>query len=267
MPEQEIEGEADRLLQAASQAQIPLRLLGGLAIKKHCPSASHRGLARKYPDIDFVGHKKDARRIRELLVGLGYEGNKRFNALYGDKRLLFYDTGNERQIDVFLDVFEMCHSLYLGDRLTIDPITIPLADLLFTKLQIVQINEKDVKDIIALVRDHTLAEEDGPEAINVRYLADLCANDWGIYRTFTENLKKVLYFVDKWDLAPDDKANVREKLETMQRRIEEAPKTLRWRMRARVGERVRWYEPVEDAVREAVKLTTPENMGSGGKET
>lgn len=266
MPEQDIEGEAERILLAAREGDLPLRLVGGLAIKKHCPSAAHRGLARKYPDIDFVGHKKDARRIKELLVSLGYEGNKRFNALYGDKRLLFYDLQNERQIDVFLDVFEMCHYLYLGDRLILEPITIPLADLLFTKLQIVQINEKDVKDIIALVRDHSLAEEDGPEAINVRYLADLSSNDWGIYRTFKENLTKVLFFVEKWDLGPEDKAIVRGKLEALLRRIEEAPKSLRWRMRARVGERVRWYEPVEDAVREAVKLP-PQNPGSGGKET
>ncbi len=265
MPEQDIVGEADRILQAAGAGQVPLRLVGGVAIKKHCQSATHRGLARSYPDIDFVGHKRDARRIRELLERLGYEGNKRFNALNGDKRLLFYDNQNGRQLDVFLDVFEMCHSIQLGKRLTLEPVTIPLADLLFTKLQIVQLNEKDVKDIISLLRDHTLADDDGPEAINVRYLANLCGDDWGIYRTFTENLTKVRYFLHTLDMEPEDRAVVKEGLELLSHRIEEAPRSLRWRMRARVGDRVRWYEPVEDAVREAIKLTTPEDAGAGRK--
>jgi hypothetical protein len=196
-----------------------------------------------------VGHKREAPKIRRLLEDLGYEPNRRFNGLYGDKRLLFYDNHNGRQVDVFLDVFEMCHTINLKERLDLDPVTISLADLLFTKLQIVEINEKDIKDIIAILRDHDLLDRDGPEVINVEYLAELCAEDWCIHRTLTENLSKVEFFLEKWSLEDDVAKDVLGKLNRLQSFIEEKPKTLRWRMRAKIGDKLRWYEPVEDAVR------------------
>lgn len=263
MVQKDIVSEADRLLTAIQASGLTMRLLGGLAIRYHCPSATHRGLVRSYPDIDFVAHKEDARRIREFLEGQGYEPNRRFNGLYGDKRLLFYDNPNNRQIDVFLDVFEMCHKLNLRKRLELEPITIPLADLLFTKLQIVEINEKDIKDIMALLRDHALGDKDGGETINAAYLAKLASEDWGIYKTFTQNISKLKYFLERYDLEPAAKEDIRGKLNTLAGLLEATPKTLGWRVRARVGERVRWYEPVEDAVREAIKPKAPD---AGGKE-
>ncbi len=263
MVQKDIVSEADRLLTAIQASGLIMRLLGGLAIRYHCPSATHRGLVRSYPDIDFVAHKEDARRIREFLEGQGYEPNRRFNGLYGDKRLLFYDNPNNRQIDVFLDVFEMCHKLNLRKRLELEPITIPLADLVFTKLQIVEINEKDIKDIMALLRDHELGEEDGGETINAAYLAQLCAEDWGVYRTFTQNIEKLGFFLDKYDLEPAAREDIRRKAEALELRIKAVPKTMRWRMRARVGDKMRWYEPVEDAVRDGVKLKPEGGSGQG----
>src|SRR5690242_19216847 len=140
-----ISDEAKRLLDEARQRGIILRLFGGLAVKYHCPSATHRALLRSYPDLDFFGKGKQGREIRKLFADLGYEPNQRSNALHGATRLIFEDSTNQRIADIFLDVFKMCHTLHIGERLTLDEYTISISDLLLTKLQVVEINEKDVR--------------------------------------------------------------------------------------------------------------------------
>ncbi len=247
----DIEKEARRILEAAEAKGIVLRLLGGLAVKLSSPSASHRALTRKYPDIDFAGYRKQGRTIKELFVELGYEPNQRFNALHGDKRLLFYDNKNGRQVDIFLDVFEMCHKFDFKGRLDLVKQTIPIADLLITKLQIVQINEKDVRDIFCIVKDHELVGGGSSQGIDVDHIIKLCSEDWGLYKTVTTNLNKLLLFVDDYEFSSADKALIRGCIRKILDLIEKAPKSTRWKMRATVGEKVRWYELPEEAVRAA----------------
>src|SRR5262245_27125179 len=162
----DIEQEARRIIDAGQAQGLLLRLLGGLAIRMHSPSASHRALARSYPDIDFVAPARRSQAIETLLADLGYEPNKSFNLYNGASRLLFYDRAHSRQIDVFVGQFEMCHRLPIAERLDREPLTIPLAELLLTKLQIVHMNEKDVRDVCALLLDHPLGEDDH-ETINL----------------------------------------------------------------------------------------------------
>src|SRR5262245_15812370 len=124
---EDIELEARRIV-AAGQAQgLLLRLLGGLAVRVHAPSASHRALARSYPDIDFVTPARRSHAVETLISESGYAPNKNFNLLNGDSRLLFYDHSRGRQIDIFVGQFEMCHRLPIADRLDKEPLTIPLA--------------------------------------------------------------------------------------------------------------------------------------------
>ncbi len=149
-----ISDAALRILEEAKSRAITLRLLGGVAVKYHCPSASLRTLQCYYPDLDFFGTGEQGQSIRKLFRDLGYKPNQRFNALQGETRLIFEDPESERRVDIFLDVFHMCHTLHIGKRLALDDYTIPITDLLLTKLQIVEINEKDVRDIIAILRDH-----------------------------------------------------------------------------------------------------------------
>jgi hypothetical protein len=153
-----ISDESKRILDEARERRIVLRLFGGVAVKYHCPSATHRALQRSYPDLDFFGRGKQGREIRKLFLDLGYEPNQRFNALHGATRLIFEDAKNQRVVDIFLDIFRMCHTLHLGDRLALDDYTIPISDLLLTKLQVVEINEKDIRDLIAILRDHDVVE-------------------------------------------------------------------------------------------------------------
>ena len=224
-----------------------LRLLGGVAINLRCPSA-HRGeLARDHGDIDFIGHERQSAEIRRLFGGLGYLPRERFNAMHGGRRLIFNDPARRRRVDVFLDVFEMCHKFDLKRRMEIDRQTIPLADLLATKLQIIQTNEKDVRDIICMLIDHEVGDTDLREMVNGEYLAKLCGEDWGIYKTFTMKLAMLGLVAEKWAMEEPQREMVIKRIGQMQAAIERAPKSFVWRVRAAIGERVRWYElPEED---------------------
>jgi len=218
-----------------------------LAIRFHCPSATHRSLGRKYVDIDFMALRKQSRDIKKLFAELGYVPRDRFNALQGDKRLIFNDIENGRRVDIFLETFEMCHKFDFKDRLTLDTPTISLADLFATKLQVVEITEREYRDVMALVMDHEVGDSDKPETINAAYLAGLCGDDWGIYKTFTTNIDHILTALPKYALEPESMAIVQKRLEDIQNRIETAPKSVRWKIRARVGEKAQWYElPEQD---------------------
>jgi hypothetical protein len=180
--------------------------------------------------------------MKKLFTDLGYSPRDVFNRLHGDTRMIFNDIANGRRVDLFLDSFEMCHKLNLKDRLTLNTPTIPLADLLFTKLQVVEITEREYRDIISLVHDHEIGDSDGPETINGQYLSKLCAEDWGIYKTLTNNISNALNALPTYQLEPPHQETVTKRVHELQARIENAPKSGRWKMRARLGERVQWYE-------------------------
>ena len=239
-PEHDVVREARRILGAA--AGIHLRVLGGVAIELSLPEPPL--LPRAYNDIDFIIARGEGPKTVKVFEGLGYEGDRRFNGLNGHRRLLFYDAANERRVDVFVGRFEMCHTWPLAARLAAAEGTIPLADLLLTKLQIFAINEKDQRDIFNLVHGHKLSDDD--EGINVAYIAKLAAGDWGLWRTVTMNLERARGAAQRFQLAPEDEAVVLARLDDLRKRIDAEPKSTKWKLRARVGERVQWYEDPEE---------------------
>ena len=240
-PLENLVAEADRILDTA--ADIPLRVLGGVAVAL----SAHESLLlpRPYNDIDFVTAAGRGPEVVRAFEGLGYLGDQRFNALNGYRRLLFYDTANERRVDVFVAKFEMCHAIPLAKRLTLNARTIPLADLLLTKLQVFALNEKDQRDIVNLVHAHRLSADDG-DGINAAYVAQLLGTDWGLWRTSTLNVERVRGALARYELAPEQEEVVRGRLDDLRIRIDEEPKSTRWKVRARVGERVKWYEEPEE---------------------
>jgi len=241
LPLESLLEEADRILHAAGDKGVTLRFIGGVAVGIRCPSASNPPLSRHYVDIDVIGHRKEVAKISQLFKELGYRPRERFNA-FQVTRLIFNDLGNARRVDVFLDVFEMCHKFNFRNRIDLETKTLPIADLLSTKLQIVEINEKDMKDITAMLLDHDLTAEDVQNGINASYIARLCADDWGIYKTFTTNLANIPRFVKVVGLKEESRKRVMERVEGLRKAIDEAPKSMGWKMRAAVGERKRWYE-------------------------
>lgn len=236
--------EARRILNAAHEDGVTLRLIGGLAIRFHChgPHVSH---LREYHDIDVLGLGKESEAIVKTFRRLGYSPNFKYNLLYGGSRLQFVDDTTGKNVDVFLDRFSMDHTLDFRERLRLDDVTIPVTDLLLTKLQIVRLTGKDVKDMVAILEDHELGRKDDRETLNVDYVARLCASDWGLYKTITENLRKLDELIDDTMSDPKEKRELEMKLEATRTAITEARKGIRWRIRDLIGERKRWYEEVE----------------------
>jgi len=217
---------------------VILRLIGGAAVAILAPKGSEM-FARKYKDIDFFGVSNQSKKISEILESVGMIPNKRFNALHGDRRLMFYDPQLDSTIDVFLDTFEMCHKIVLKDRLTIMKYTIPPSDLLLTKLQIIKMTENDIKDIFALLTDLDLGDHDDEKTIDIKYITKLLADDWGFYTTVTDNIQKILN-----EFNPP--SNISEKLKQLMKKLEDEPKSIKWKMRAKVGRKVKWYEEPEE---------------------
>jgi hypothetical protein len=199
------------------------------------------GLTREYKDLDFATSKKSSGDLQKLLRDIGYEPHLGFNAMNGRERLLFYDNPNNRQVDVFVSSFRMCHEIPLEKRLTVDDDTVPLAELLLTKLQIIELNEKDVRDTVALLLEHEITDDD--QGVNASQVASLCADDWGLWRTISHNLERVREQVVHYDV---DREVVSDRVELILERIETAPKSRSWRLRAKIGERKRWYELPEE---------------------
>lgn len=236
--------EGVRITDAAAAAGVVLRVTGGVGVAMQCPSARQEPLARAYADIDCVGLRRQRAEIAELLEKLGYLPDPAFNAMHGHTRLFFWDEANNRQLDVFLDRVEMCHTIELADRLGADPRTLARADLLLMKLQVFETNRKDLVDIVTLVVDHPFTADD--TGINLPYLSALAADDWGLWRTTTLVAEKADRFARELEgLASVGSchARVAEYLEA----LEAVPKSRRWKLRAKVGERKQWYELPEEA--------------------
>jgi hypothetical protein len=237
--------EATRLIEAADRDGCLVRVMGGVAIGMHATAGVHPALRRTYADIDLVSAKKDGRRTLKLLLAAGYEPNERFNAMNGGRRLVVYDMQNGRQLDVFVGEFAMCHRIPIAQRLGVDPITLPLAELLLTKLQVVHINRKDVLDICAILLDHEVGDEDD-NMVNANHVASLLAGDWGLWRTSRGTIETTRAQLAEIGLGPDEQDVIEGRLTALWERVEQRPKSLRWRSRARIGDRTRWYEEPEE---------------------
>jgi hypothetical protein len=246
-PLEDLIEESDRIAKAAHKKKIGLKLLGGAGVHAHSPSARKAPLKRKYGDLDYAISRKDRKAVTELFKELGYEPNERFNLMNGDRRLYFYDAEHGRQIDVFIDVFRMSHSIDLRGRLEDDHPAVTPSDLLISKLQIYEVNRKDLIDIAALMLDHAIETGDATEymdAIEAAYIARLASEDWGFYRTLQVNIERLRAMLE--ELEEIDRELVNTRLDALWKHIEDTPKPLRWRIRAQVGDRVRWYELPEE---------------------
>ncbi|UCH60683.1 MAG: hypothetical protein JSV61_04180 [Anaerolineales bacterium] len=242
------EKELKRIIEASEDAGLLLRVIGSLAFQMHCPQYGYlqQAMGRAYTDIDFAAYRKQAKGIKELMSGLGYaEDQEVFIVSEGD-RSIFNNPSNGLHVDVFYEKLDFCHVISWNGRLEVDSPTIPLAELLLEKMQIVKINEKDVIDTIMLLLEHPLADSDN-ETINIGWVAQLCAKDWGLWRTSTMNLGKVSQLAQGYaQLSDEQKTFVKLQVETALARIEAEQKTLAWRLRARVGDRVKWYKEVDE---------------------
>jgi hypothetical protein len=241
------------LVREAEKRKSQLRLLGGIAVfLSSQPAAVKPPLRREYKDLDFAVNRKGVRALGEVFAAQGWAEDRYFNALHGQDRLLFY-FHEELQADIFIGRFEQCHALNLENRLGLNDLTLPLADLLLTKLQIHQLNSKDVLDIFTLLLDHVVEFHEAgdgraPDEIDLNFICHLTGEDWGWYTSLHDNLA-VLETLLPEHLTGEDLLLVRTRLEKLRGAIESQPKTFRWQARNVIGRRLPWYNEPEEVNR------------------
>jgi hypothetical protein len=244
--EEDLMPAAVELIQAGNARGVPMRLVGGLAVRYLTPDFPPR--TRTGQDLDFATSSDFKRPLIEYLEERGFFGDKRFNSLHGHKQM-YFQTADGRALDVMVDKLEMCHVLEFKNRLHRLPITLDVADLLLTKLQIVELNQKDAQDITYLLCAFPVAGGDEPGTVSLGRITAMVSEDWGWWRTVTMNLDKVR------DLASGSAASLVPpgaphdpvaQVARVRGAIDEAPKSLKWKLRAKVGDRKKWYlEPEE----------------------
>ena len=245
--------EARRIVLAGDRNGVVLRLIGGLAFRSHC-HGKHAAHLREYRDIDVFGLGWQYENIGLVFEKLGYHANTEFNLNLSEDRLQFLSSGSVRSVDVFLDKFIMQHTIDFRQRIRLDDLTIPITDLLLTKLQMgLRLEAKDAKDVVAILEDHELGHNDSKEILNVDYLSNLCSHEWGLFKSVMYSLEKVRQVIQD-DVSVQcvgmEATEMVHKLDEMRGSIISSKKGLRWRARGMLGARVKWYNEVVKGVGE-----------------
>ncbi|MGQ9586782.1 MAG: hypothetical protein ACUVT7_00140 [Thermoplasmata archaeon] len=245
--------EAERLVDEASRRGIVLRVMGGMAIYMRCGSEfaeSWKKLKRLgdrvFTDIDFVSYSKHKNDMIEFMRAVGYQTDANLIVQAGKNRQIFYG-GKVPMVEVFYDKLDMNHLIDYSGRLEADTVTVPLAELMLQKLQIVKINDKDIKDLAVLLATHDIGKGN-PEKIEIDLInSKYMQSDWNFYYTATTNLAKVIEAVKGFDvLTEEDKLRISQRAARALQAIESAPKTVKWKLRARIGPKVKWYNDVDE---------------------
>ena len=239
---------ANQVVSEAHKQGAMIRLLGAVAFHIHCPAYGffQEKAQRHFTDLDFAAYFNQNDAIRKTFAKLGYEEDREVAVVYARQRLVFDQRQTSMHVDIFFDKLDFCHPIYWAKRLEMDSPTIPLAEMLLEKMQIIQLNEKDVIDTLMLLREHPLDSGDH-EAINARLISELCSKDWGLWRTVTMNLRKVseLSANYAWLEDPDRKV-IQGRIQDLLGAVDAQPKSTAWKMRDAVGDRVKWYKEVHE---------------------
>lgn len=259
--------DAIRIVDVAKRNGVVLRLLGALAISLHSSEFAHLHQSlkrlgdseRAFTDVDLIGYSKQRVKIREFMEDeLNYVVDQNVLLFRGKERLVYQHPDQNYHIDIFLDGLRFSHHITFGTdpkkgRLLLDYPTISATDLLLEKLQIHSISQKDLKDIIVLLRAHQLNSTDGPRIINTNHVAAVLADDWGFWKDATTNLREVSSYGAKYAaermLPHSDLADVANKVNHLLAQIENEPKTPTWKERERAGEERPWWNDVEEVSR------------------
>lgn len=247
--------EGKRIVGEATKHEIPLRLLGGVAIRLHC--AEYLDFAKKlvrlgegqqeYTDLDLMSYSKFRKKMKDFFQELGYSRRPPTMSSAATQRQIYFHPKGWFYVDVFYDkLLAANHPLDFRGRLDLDSPTITPTDMLLEKLQIVFPGEKDVKDAMLLLRAHEISQQEEKNKINSKLIATKLASDWGFWYTVTTNLKGFKkYVADDEKLNADEKQDLGSKVDALLTVIEGEPKTTGWKMRSVIGTKRKWYNPVE----------------------
>lgn len=240
---------SEAIRQAMDEFGSPIRLAGSYAVRIHCDRHADvldRLRRENVNDLDFVAERRSAREVERAFEGLGYAADKRIELASDGQQRYFVHPETRLGVDVYLGSMNYCHPIRFEGRMEADPVTIPLAELLLSKLQIVELTDKDIKDGVALLLSHDLGSDDA-DVINADRIAGILSRDWGFHHTVTTNLETISRrLLEYAALSESERAVVADRLSRLRARIDEEPKDTRWRLRAKMGTRVRWYQAVEE---------------------
>lgn len=248
MEHQEFLDNAFQIVDQGQKQDAVLRLLGSVAFYIHCPAyGSFQAKANRYfTDLDFAAYFKHYDAIQKIFEKLGFQEDREAAVVYTRQRLVLDNMKSSLHVDIFFDKLDFCHPIPWANRLEVDSPTIPLAELLLEKMQIVRLNEKDVIDTLMLVREHPINYSDS-ETINAGRIADLCAHSWGLWRTITMNLRKVSEFSEKYNwLDSEDREVIQDRIKELLDIINNQPKSTAWKLRNQIGDRVKWYTEIHE---------------------
>jgi len=246
-PVEELAARADEIMSAVATAGGTVRLMGGVAVRLRSPDLGGIDPGRRaYHDIDLVGRLRDVRVIDAAFVAAGYAPDRAVNTQFGTIRRVYHHPDGFHA-DLFFEKLEFCHTIELNGRLGLVPRTTSPTDLLLQKLQIVERNEKDLIDVVWLLLNHELTESDA-DGVELPYLVGLTGNDWGLHTTASDFLAETAANVGPLGFRHDATQRVTAAVDRLRAAIDDAPKSLRWRARERVGRRVKWYRNVEEVL-------------------
>lgn len=242
--------EGQRICEQSAQRGLNLRLFGGVGFYLRAADRSLFERLGRDPirDLDFIGLSDERGAYKQLFTDMGYEIDQDLLLAGEGRRFLFRRAGDDGwEVDLFIDRLQMCHTLDLRHRLDLHPLTVPLSDLLLQKLQIFDLTRKDMADIVVLFASHDLGSQ-RDDAIDVEHAASLLADDWGFYYTVTQNLERIRDFAQAAPLEDGVRGTVEERRGRFAAMLEDTPKTRKWKMRAKIGTRKKWYEDVEEDI-------------------
>ena len=242
--------EALTLVREAEAAGIRLRILGSIAYRLQCPKNLHLfdDMARVLTDVDFAAMRSHNRKIRDFMAARGYQPDEGVFVASEGARHIYLHPHTGLNVDVFADELFFCHRIPFKGRLQLDSPTISTTDLLLEKMQIVEINLKDFKDTLVLLLEHPLGDSaSGNKHIDVDYITGIMSADWGFHHTFTTNLRNVPNFIAEFPAIGSGEADViRSRVDDLLQAIDDAPKSMKWKMRGKIGTRVKWYQEVTE---------------------
>jgi hypothetical protein len=241
--------EGLRIVREGESQGLILRLLGSVAIRLHSPRSRelYEAANRPLTDLDFMSYRSCNSKMPAFFESMGYEPDRAVLRHFGQHRHVYWSkTNSGLHCDVFFDRLSFCHEIDFQGRLDPGASTIRPTELLLEKMQIVEINEKDLKDSAVLLREHEVNTKDA-DAIDGSYVAELLSKDWGFWYTLTTNLQKLATYVVSFGAFPEqDREIVVSRVDELTKQIEEKPKTTSWKLRAKVGTRKKWYRQVEE---------------------
>ncbi len=238
--------EAQRVVEAAKEKSIDMRVAGSVGVHMHCPKSRDWMVLPTLPVIELVGRQEQGESLVALLAHLGYESRMRLFEMRGVRHFIIHKGKSDLVLHVFLNAYEVFHRVEFLEVLTREAVTLPPTHLLLSSLQVVDASEMFLREVGALLSEHDLGVGSQPETLDASHVSEVCAEDWGWFRTATTNLDMLMQVLPFWKDLPD-RDKLRDRIGRLRKAIEGAPKSMRWQMRARVGETVRWYQtPIQD---------------------